>query len=93
MAEETMKVIFKLTPHDKECIAFLPEVLANPGTIFSYMHVGQGGEADREFFYECRLAKWETSHDLETEIANLYDVDVIRMKRLPNWWSWFDKYE
>lgn len=93
MAKETMKAIFKVTPQDNECIAFLPEVLANPGTIFSYMHVGQGGEADREFFYQCAPATPEEFHDLEIELANLYEVDLIVMKRLPNWWSWFDKFE
>ena len=34
MAKETMKAIFKVTPQDNECIAFLPEVLANPGPSF-----------------------------------------------------------
>lgn len=93
MAEETMKAIFKMTPDGKECIAFLPEVLANPGTIFSYMHVGQGGEACKEFFYECSPANVEDFRDLEAEIADLYDVVVIRAKRLPKYWSWFDKFE
>lgn len=93
MAKETMKAIFKVTPEGKECIAFLPEVLSNPGNIFSYMHVGQGGEASSEFFYECSPASWDESHELETEISNVYDVEVIRIKRLPRWWSWFDKFE
>lgn len=93
MANETMKAIFKVTPQDNECIAFLPEVLANPGTIFSYMHVGQGGEASKEFFYQCSPANFEDFRDLEAEITDLYDVVVIRAKRLPKYWSWFDKFE
>lgn len=39
---------YKTFPH--EVIAFLPDVPANPGYCMSYQHVGQHGEASRDFY-------------------------------------------
>lgn len=84
-----MRAIFKVCPKSNDVIAFLPDVIANPGMIMSYMHVGQHGEASREFFYECKHASVEQATELLDELAQIYQEVIFVSKRLPNWWSWF----
>jgi len=93
MEKETVRVIFKITPYTGDCIAFLPDALATPGAIMAYMHVGQHAEACKEYFYDCTHATLDESKELEEEIVKIYDAEVIRIKRLPSWWSWFDTGE
>ena len=57
---EKVKVIFRKTknPYTKEyeIVAFFPEIDTNYGKILSYMHIGQHGEADLEFYRETKKA-------------------------------------
>lgn len=51
------RVIFKRCPDRcPDVIAFLPDNPANPGKVDSYMHVGQHGEANYEFYRQCERA-------------------------------------
>jgi hypothetical protein len=80
------RCIFKMTPShmgEKEVVAFLVDVPANPYSIMSYMHVGQHGEATREFFYDCKLATPDEYADLKSELQSIGYRLIIR-KRLPH---------
>lgn len=72
-----MRAIFKVCPKSNDVIAFLPDVIANPGMIMSYMHMGQHGEASREFFYECKHASVEQATELLDELAQIYQEAIF----------------
>ena len=78
------RCIFKMTPlfmGEKEVVAFLLDVPANPSHMMSYMHIGQHGEATKKFFYDCKLASPEQYADLKTELQSIGYRLIIR-KRL-----------
>jgi hypothetical protein len=84
----TARVVFKMTPVQKEfdesvpeCIAFLLDCPANKGYVLSYMHIGQHSEASIDFVRDCRLAKPEEYAELKTELESL-GYDLIIKKRL-----------
>lgn len=75
--KEQVEVEFKKTPEDGEVIAFFPETMhdgsCNPGTIMSYMHVGQHDEASMEFYNDCTTCLEEDYADLLAELEKVYD--------------------
>jgi hypothetical protein len=83
---EITRVVFKMTPKyprlvfgQPEVIAFLLDVPANYGSIMSYMHVGQHGEADNGFARECKRATPEQYKDLKAELESLgYNLKVCK---------------
>lgn len=86
MDEKTFtRVVFKMTPKnrycDRECIAFLLDVEANPASIMSYMHVGQHGEASISFCVSCNLATPDEYADLQTELESIgYELKICKRR-------------
>lgn len=77
------RVIFKLIPDDPQkgqVIAFLPDSLAEPGCIWSYMHVGQHSEADYGFYLACKPARPDQYAGLLEELKSIGYDPVIRQK-------------
>jgi hypothetical protein len=76
------RVIFKMTPKrcgDVECIAYLLDCPANYGSVLSYMHVGQHGEACIDFMHDCTPAKPDEYADLKTELESIgYDLQIVK---------------
>lgn len=78
------RVIFKLTPGDKQVIAFLPDYQEYT-QIMCYMHVGQHGTASLEFYWECTPARPDQYAALKAELESIgYNLDVKR--RLSSKW-------
>ena len=77
------KVLFYWTPvypynypDDKHIIAFMPDAPANPGTIMSYMHIGQHGEARLAFMQDCTPATPEDYRNLKDELISIgYELE------------------
>lgn len=87
------RVIFKLTPGDRQVIAFLPdyqEIAFLPDyqeytQIMCYMHMGQHGTASLEFYWECTPARPDQYAALKAELESIgYNLDVKR--RLSSKW-------
>jgi hypothetical protein len=77
------RVIFKLIPDDPQkgqVIAFLPDSLAETGCIWSYMHVGQHGEADLGFYHACKPARPEQYQELLAELISIGYDPVIKQR-------------
>jgi len=80
---EFTRCIFKMTPArcgTVEPIAFLLDVDANWGSVMSYMHVGQHGEADIGYFYDCTPATPEQYADLKAELQSIGYRLIIRKR-------------
>lgn len=86
---EKVKVIFRKTknPYTKECeiVAFFPEIDANYGKILSYMHIGQHGEADLEFYQETKKATEAEYKPLLEELKSIYDDCELMVKQKINY--------
>lgn len=73
-----VKVIFRKTK-DGEIIAFMPEIPANYGKILSYMHIGQHGEADLEFYHETKKAAETEYKPLLEELKMIYEINNCKV--------------
>lgn len=79
---EKVKVIYR-KDKDGEIIAFFPEIEANYGRILSYMHIGQHGEADLEFYQETKKATETEYQLLLTELKSVYnDYELIVKQKI-----------
>lgn len=81
---EKVKVIFR-KDKDGEIIAFFPEIEANYGRILSYMHIGQHGEADLEYYQETKKATETEYQSLLTELKTIYDDCELIVKQKINY--------
>ncbi len=76
--KEETRVVFKMV--EDEPIAFLLDLETNIGTIMSYMHVGQHGEASMGFARKCRLANESEYKGLKEELENIGYALYLRKK-------------
>jgi hypothetical protein len=77
---EKIKVIFRKTPAG-EIIAFFPEIPVNYGNIMSYMHIGQHGEASRDFYTDTKKATENEYRPLLQELQSIYDDCILEVKQ------------
>lgn len=86
---EELKVIFRKVKNpytnEYEVIAFMPEINANYGKILSYMHIGQHGEADLEFYRSTKKATETEYKSLLNELKSIYDDCVLVVKQKINY--------
>lgn len=95
MKENTIKVVARIIggKAGNDAILFIPEIPANYGTIMSYMHIGQHGEASVEFYSGLtRQPRTEQERqdiaDLLAEYANIvdyYDDATLKVQKRINW--------
>jgi hypothetical protein len=65
------KVVFRVWPDDKSCIALFPEIPGDsqPNTCMSFMHIGQHGAADyHEVIRSTRPASMDDYKHLKEEL-------------------------
>ena len=83
---EVTKVIFrkKYWEDTKEwdIIAFFPGAEACWGRIMSYMHVGQHGEADLEFYWSTKKCTQKEYTPLKKELENLFGYNFNIVQKL-----------
>jgi hypothetical protein len=60
-----------------EVTAILQDCPANPGRVVCYAHIGQHGEASREWVSEQRTATIAERADLLAEVACIYKSENI----------------
>jgi hypothetical protein len=67
-------------------VAFMPEASANPGMIVCYAHIGQHGEACRDYMLGCKTVGYDLPEvqELVKELVTVgYGVRLV--KRMPSW--------
>ena len=57
-----------------EVVAYLPSLPANHGRIVNYVHVGQHGEADTEFYRSGKAATETEYMPLLSELRQIYET-------------------
>lgn len=88
MDEQKTKVIFRKCKDNGDVIAFFPESYhdrsCNTGRIMSYLHVGQHGEADIDFYRHLTKPATASEYaDLHWELSNVigYNLQVVKRMR------------
>ncbi len=86
---EKVKVVFRKAknPYTKEyeIVAFFPEIEARYGKILSYMHIGQHGEADLEFYHKTTKATEAEYKPLLMELKSIYNDCELMVKQKINY--------
>ncbi len=66
-----------------EVTAFFPTFNRGEINLICYSHVGQHGEASREYYYSCRPAKPAEFKELLAELQAIYSPDnLVISKRI-----------
>ena len=75
-----VKVLFRKNK-DGEAIAFFPEFHVQRGNIMSYMHIGQHGEANLDFYYSTTKANPQEYELLLNELKVVYDDCILTVRQ------------
>ena len=76
-----MKMIFKKDiNNNNEIVAFMPYEFVNwQGHFTCYVHNGQHGACDYDYYLSCKKATKEEYKDLLTELKNIgYEIEIIQ---------------
>lgn len=84
--KEVTRVIFKKaydhTTRAWFVVAFFPGLEANVGRVQDYMHLGQHGESDYEWYLSCKPASPEEYAPLKKELEQAFGYRFKVVKRM-----------
>lgn len=84
--KQMVKVLFRKDKRDGEVIAVFPTLKANYGKLSSYVHMGQHGEIQLEYYQTMTVPASETEYiPLLKELTGIYDDCTLVIKKRVNY--------